>query len=45
MSQFVAAQSPLQNTVSHFVHMIHENRVSTVIALTRLRETAGKEGK
>jgi protein tyrosine phosphatase len=34
----IAAQGPLPQTVSHFLQMVHENKVAVIIALTKLEE-------
>ena len=38
---FIAAQGPMEETTSHFLQMIHEQRVDIVVMLTQLE---GKEG-
>ena len=36
--KFIASQGPLPASVSHFLQMIHENKVTVVVALTKLIE-------
>ena len=39
---FIAAQGPMEGTTSHFLQLIHEQRVDIVVMLTQLQ---GQEGK
>ena len=38
---FIAAQGPIEETTSHFLQMIHEQRVDIVVMLTQLGEKEG----
>jgi protein tyrosine phosphatase len=42
---FIAAQGPMANTCPHFLQMIFENKVKTIVMLTSLTEQTcnGKE--
>lgn len=38
---FIAAQGPMEETTSHFLQMIYEQRVDIVVMLTQLEEKEG----
>ena len=42
--KFIAAQSPLPQTASHFLQMMVENKVSVIVTLTREGEHEDADG-
>ena len=38
---FIAAQGPMEDTTSHFLQMIYEQKVDIVVMLTQLKENEG----